>query len=153
MTSCPHLVNFQGTTFEVATIEVRWPIISSCNVHPSPQIASTLVKQECLSLEGPPPHANDILTLKWLWFWDNLEHRQVKPSSTIVQVALELDPMTLVFELDLNMFKMHHYTKVRFLCKLIQKTDTPTLQKHYLPAYVGGKDHWFIDLISASKIS
>ena len=47
------LPDFQGRTFKVATIEVRWPIISPCNVHPFPQITSTLVKQECLSLEAP----------------------------------------------------------------------------------------------------
>ena len=34
---------------------------------------------------------------------------------------LDLDPMTLILKLDLDMVKMYHHAKMKFLCQLVQK--------------------------------
>ena len=39
---------------------------------------------------------------------------------------LDFDPMTLIYELDLDVLKMYHVPKMKFLCQGFQKLDRQT---------------------------
>ena len=76
------------------------------------------------------------------WFW---KKKLVSNSqnSQFYKSDLDLDSMTLVLKIDLNIVKMYHHTKnevsMSWHSKVIACTDghTQAVWKHYLPAYAG----------------
>ena len=60
-------------------------------------------------------------------------------------MTFELDPMTLILKLDLDIVKMYHHTKnevsMSTASKVIAQTDTHTHNENITyTAYAGGKD-------------
>ena len=72
---------------------------------------------------------------------------------------LELDPMTFISELDLDMVLIYRCAKKKVFIpstsKVTDRTDTQknTQQKHYLSSYAGGNNSHFYDMHISHNIS
>ena len=113
-----------------------------------------ILKQECIQSKANCPLCdrnpntyNLILQWPWLQHHHDLDLELVSnsPRSPFYQSDLDLDPMTLILKVDLDVVKMYHHTKIEVSMSRYSKvkgctdrqTDTQTVWKHYLSAYGG----------------
>ena len=83
------------------------------------KLGKLIFEQECLSVEGPPPAYYLQFDLGMTLTSDKSNQVQQisrQQNQPFPRDNFDLDPMTLVLKLDLDMVKVH--TKMKFLCQL-----------------------------------